>query len=282
MQQSLNRLWTLLLLAVVGIAPATAFAKEVPDRGPVAAQPAEPPPISVLENIDDGDQAPPTGLQLRGEALHEAALSYGARGGLARHTWEIMQQLHRNEGALNRTFDFSRLLVPVSSGLLMEPPIVSEADDASVVAERGQQAAVAEKIYRINQNARIITAARSWHAYLERDWGDVTPPPQSLLPEDDDERDEWREWVKEGWAAGYQQADDIFQADLDRLVHDFTGMVRYRTLLAQGIITAPYAVHEDRGVTGGGNEMRIGDEAVTITGASQLNPKAQRWTPAEQ
>jgi defect-in-organelle-trafficking protein DotC len=163
----------------------------------------------------------------------------------------------------------------------MEPPIVSEADDASVVNDRGQQAAVAERIYRINQNARIVTVPRTWHAYLERDWGDVTPPPQILLPQDDDERDIWREAVNEGWKEGYQQADDIFQSDLDRMVHDYTGMVRYRTLLAQGIITAPFAAHEDRGVTGGGNEMRVGDKSITITGASQLNPKAERWTPAD-
>ena len=45
-------------------------------------------------------------------------------------------------------------------------------------------------------------------------------------------------------------------------------MIRYRKLLAQGIVSAPYALQIDRGVTGGGDEMRIGDRAVTITGPS--------------
>jgi defect-in-organelle-trafficking protein DotC len=269
-------------LALLLIAPCAAQAKEVPDRLEPAAGPTVPPPtLNDLKEIDEGSDEPPTGLQLRQEALHEAAVSFGARGGLARRTWEIMQELRLHAAALDRTFDFSRLLVPVSSGLLMEPPIVSEADDASVVAERGQEAAVANKIYRINQNARIVTTPRNWRAYLERDWGDVTPPPSILLPQDDDERDEWTGWVEIGWREGYKQADDIFQADLDRLVRDFTGMVRYRSLLAQGIISAPYAAHQDRGVTGGGNEMRVGDQAITITGASQLNPNAMRWTPAD-
>jgi defect-in-organelle-trafficking protein DotC len=258
------------------------MAKEIPDRGPVAVEPGPPPKLDDLKEIDESsDSSAPIGLQLRQEALREAALSYGARGGLARHTYEIMQQLRKNAQALDKTFDFSQLLIPVSAGLLMEPPIVNEADDASVVADRGQQAAVADKIYRINQNARIVTAPRTWHAYLERDWGEVTPPPQILLPQDDDERDQWRDWVAQGWAAGYQQADDIFAEDLDRLTRDFTGMVRYRILLTQGIITAPYAALVDRGTTGGGNEMRVGDQAITITGTSQLNPRAAQWKPAD-
>ncbi len=272
----------ILLLALLAFLPVAAHAsKEIPDRTPPVDGPVPPPTLQDLKDVDEGADTAPTGLRLREEALHEAAVSFGARGGLARHTWEIMQALRTHEASLDATFDFRQLLVPVSSGLLMEPPIVSEADDASVVAERGQEAAVATKIYRINQNARIVTVPRNWRTYLERDWGNVTPPPTTLLPQDDDERDEWDEWVQVGWREGYQQADDIFQADLDRLVRDYTGMVRYRTLLAQGIISAPYAAHQDRGITGGGNEMRVGDQAITITGSSQLNPNAARWTPAD-
>ncbi len=278
---SMGKLFALGLAAIISLGPVGAMAKEVPDRGPVAIQPAPPPQLDDLKEIEQGIDTAPSGLQLREQALKEAALSFGARGGLARHTYEVMQQLKQNTAALDKTFDFGKLLVPVSSGLLMEPPIVNEADDASVVADRGQQAAIAEKIYRINQNARIVTAPRNWHAYLERDWGEVTPPPEILLPQDDDERDIWRKYVEIGWAEGYQQADDIFQADLDRLVRDFTGMVRYRSLLAQGTITAPYAALVDRGTTGGGNEMRVGDQAITITGTSQLNPRSGQWKPAD-
>ena len=271
----------LALVLALAMAPVLSHASEVPDREAPAQAPVPPPPLNALEEIDEGADTPPSGLQLRQEALKEAALSFGARGGLARHTWEIMQALRTHEVSLDHTFDFSQLLVPVSSGLDMEPPIVSEADDAAVVAERGQEAAVAQKIYRINQNARIVSTPRNWRTYLERDWGDVTPPPTLLLPQDDDERDQWRQNVLEGWKEGYQQADDIFQADLDRLVHDYTGMVRYRTLLAEGIITAPYAARQDRGVTGGGDEMRIGDQAITITGTSQLTPRSDRWMPGD-
>jgi defect-in-organelle-trafficking protein DotC len=100
------------------------------------------------------------------------------------------------------------------------------------------------------------------------------------LPKDDTERAAWRIFVKQGWAAGVVQAEDTFEADLDRLTEDFVGMVRYRELLAQRMISPPFAIADDRGVTGGGTEMRIGDRGVTITDKSALIPRSDQWTPA--
>lgn len=220
------------------------------------------------------------GLQIREDALKEASLSYGARAGLAARTFQIQRRLAEHEGNVSGIYNFGHLLIAAPSGLLIEPPVVTEAQKAVIVGSGGQSAAVADRVYRINRNARIVTAARNWRSYLERDWGKVDPPPQVLQPKNQHELDVWRKWLQLGWQEGIKQADDIFQADLDRLSTDYLGMIRYRELLAQGMITPPYASQEDRGVTGGGSEMRIGDRALTITGPSQLNPKSGRWITA--
>ena len=242
-----------------------------------------PPIISDLENqsvgVDDLKKDA-TGLQIRGDAMREAALSYGARGGLSFRTYQIQRRLAEYDTSLSKTFAFSRLLIAAPSGFLIEPPVVSEAERAVIVSNGGQDAAVADRIYRINRGARIVTAARDWHLYMERDWGKVDSPPSLLLPETDDERAQWIKYIREGWNAGVQQAEETFEADLDRMTNDFVGMVRYRELLAQNMISSPYAVADDRGVTGGGNEMRVGDRGVTITGQSVLIPRSEQWTPA--
>ena len=243
------------------------------------------PPPPVLRDLQEQStgvevKAEALGLQIRAEALREAALSYGARGGLAFRTFEIQRRLAEYDTSLSKTFSFPRLLVAAPSGLLLEPPIVSEAQRAVLVNSGGQAAAVADRIYRINRGARIVTAARNWRLYLERDWGRVEPPPSILLPKDSDERAHWREWIREGWNAGVQQAEETFEADLDRMTSDFIGMVRYRELLAQGMISPPYTLADDRGITGGGSEMRIGDRGVEITGQSALIPRSNVWTPA--
>lgn len=256
-------------------------APQMPDP---AGGPSPPPPLVVdLQDLaSTGDETKPdqVGLQIRADALREAALSYGARGGLASRTFQIQRRLAEYDTSLSRAFNFSRLLIAAPSGLLIEPPVVSEAQRAVLVNAGGQAAAVADRIYRINRVARIVTASRNWRLYLERDWGRVDPPPGLLLPRDDTERAEWRQWIKEGWNAGVTQAEETFEADLDRLTNDFIGMVRYRELLAQGMISPPFALNEDRGVTGGGAEMRVGDRGVAITGPSALIPRSDQWTPA--
>lgn len=260
------------------------FSAQAQEMTPTEASPP-PPVLTELQEQATGDAPEKTdvmGLQIRNDALREAALSYGARGGLAYRTFEIQRRLAEQEGSLDKVYDFTRLLIAAPSGLLIEPPIVSEAQRAVLVNKGGQEAAVADRVYRINQSARIVTAPRNWRLYMERDWGRVDPPPALLLPRDEEERAIWRELVQEGWNAGIVQAEETFEADLDRLTNDLVGMVRYRELLAQGMISPPYAMHEDRGVTGGGSEMRVGDRGVTITGPSVLIPRSQTWTAAPQ
>jgi defect-in-organelle-trafficking protein DotC len=252
---------------------------------PQAFQGLEPPPsLESLQKIEAPEKTDKNEVayQIRRDAMREAALSYGARGGLAQRTYEIRQHLYRYENPLTRTFDFRALLIPAPSGLVIEPPIVNEAENALLIKNEGQTAGVSDRVIKIGARARIVSAPRTWRNYLERDWGTVEPPARVLLPSSDEERKAWGAWVAEGWKEGYAQGDDIFQADLDKLVRDFNGMVRYRQLLAQAMISQPFAVLEDRGVTGGGVEMRIGDRAVQITGPAQLQPRSELWTPAER
>lgn len=216
-------------------------------------------------------------LDIRKEAQREAALSFGARGGLAKRNYEIMQSLSGHENALDRVFDFGQLLIKAPSGMSIEPPIIREASQALTVVEDGIEAAVSDKIYNISENAKITTAPRNWRQYLQQDWSEVSPPPSILWPRNAEEEARWALWVSEGWESGYNQAESMFESNLNRLQADFTGMVRYKMLLAKGLVSSPYALHEDRGVTGGGNEMRIGDRAMRITGPSQFNTSSEDW-----
>lgn len=222
-------------------------------------------------------------IDMRRDAQREAALSYGARGGLAKRNFQILERLGGYERVLDRVFDFRPLLVKAPSGLLIEPPIVKESLDAMVITEGGVEAAVADQVLKINQQAKIVPTARNWRQYLVLFYdSEIAPPPRVLWPKNKEEQANWNTWIKEGWDAGFLQADDAFEAGLNQLVADYDGMVRYRMLLAQGKISQPYALHEDRGVTGGGGEMRVGDRALRITGPSQFLTGGELWKPADR
>lgn len=247
-----------------------------------------PPKLGILLDVPDApkfgkkaekDEMP---LDIRRDALEEAAISYGARGGLSMRTWEIRKELALRDRYLDDVFDFNQLLIKAPSGFLIEPPVVSESINATLIGTGGQQAAVSDKIYNIIANVKIVSISRSWRTYLERQWSEVEPPPNILYPRNKKEREDWERNVAKGWELGFQQANEIFEDDLNRLLADFRGMVRYRMLLAQGMISAPYALQTDRGVTGGGEEMRIGDRAIEITGVPQLLSGADEWQPANR
>ncbi len=237
---------------------------------------------AVASSISDDPLNGEMALDMRREAQKEAALSYGARGGLAKRNFEIMESMQGFDRALDRVFNFRALLIKAPSGMLIEPPIIKESDKALVIADAGDEAAVADKVFDINKKAKIVSAPRDWRGYLVQTWSQVPPPPRVLWPKTPKEQADWSTWIAQGWDAGVGQADQIFEANVNQLVADYNGMVRYRMLLAQEMISAPYAMHEDRGVTGDENQMRVGDRAVRITGPSQFLTKAELWKPADQ
>lgn len=252
-----------------------------------------PPPLMQLESIEggmapvktldaDGNENKGFAFDMRNAAIKEAALSYGARGGLAWRTYHIRNELETRATQMDKTFDFRQLLIPAPSSLLIEPPIISENVNGLIIEGTGQDAAVSDRVYEIIRNARIVSAPRHWRNYLERDWGDVTAPPEILRPITKEEREKWVQWVRDGWQKGIDQADEIFADDLNQLSADYNGMVRYRLLLAQGMVSPPYALMVDRGITGGGDKMRVGDRQVTITGKPEFVPGTERWQPASR
>lgn len=272
--------------ALFGKAP-----KEVKEQDPADPDIPVPPTIEQLQqveasfgqNISDDVVDKKESLDMRRDSQREAALSYGARGGLAKRSYQVLEELKAYEPTLDQVFNFRALLIRAPSGLLIEPPMIRESLDTLVITEGGNEAAVADQILKINKQAKIVTAPRDWRTYLNLNYAaDIPPPPRILWPKNSKEQSSWNTWVKQGWREGYEQGEQIFQMQLAQLVADYSGMVRYRMLLAEGKISQPYALQEDRGVTGGRNEMRVGDRALRITGPSQFLTGSDLWKPADR
>ncbi|HNQ91913.1 MAG TPA: type IV secretory system conjugative DNA transfer family protein, partial [Alphaproteobacteria bacterium] len=155
-------------------------------------------------------------IDIRREALKEAALSFGARGGLAARSYEIKKELDTRSAYMDKVFDFRQLLIAAPSGFMMEPPIISESLNSLLIENDGQSAAVSDAIYRIHENVKIVSAPRNWRTYLERGWGAVEDPPEILRPKNDEERRFWRETVAQGWKEGYSQGSEVFEGDLNK------------------------------------------------------------------
>jgi defect-in-organelle-trafficking protein DotC len=252
-------------------------------RADDASTPKEPPSLEWLQDYSSSKAPDSSDNDIRRAGLQDAALSFGIRGGLSHRTWELSKIVGQYERQLDASFDFHALQMAAPGGLLVDLPVVTEGQGAVEFKAGRQIAAVSDRNLVLQENVHLTDSTRSWSDYISLAWNEtIDPPDPLLLPKDADERERFRQWVAQGWKIGIEQANDIFYESVDRLVRDFVGKVRYRELLAQRMVSAPYVDMTDRGVTGGGNKLQIGDRQISITGAPALDNHPDRWTPALQ
>jgi len=211
---------------------------------------------------------------IRKDALREAATTLGARGALAFRSRHIDEQLKKQSDYLNQIFNFNRLLL--TNNVL--PPVLVQAND-SINVDNSDTIRTAQKVYKIISKARFVSTAPTWRDYLWLSYKKPNLPSSALLPRNQKEADFWNKYFKIGWAKGLVQANDIFADNLNRLKRDYLGMLLYRKLLAEGMISSPKIAKADLGVTGNANELRIHDEVARITAHSALQPDSQKWKP---
>lgn len=209
---------------------------------------------------------------LRIKALQDTAMSLGAQGGLARTSEEINASLLKDRWYLETIFNFNGMML--SHGVL--PPVLVEGDNSLNLADPNT-IRISDRTYKIVEQARFATTPPNWRDYLWMDYSQPELPNKFLLPRDDEERDIWRKAIRLGWEKGVQQARDIFQQNLARLKRDFQGMLLYRKLLQQHMVSAPYVSKTNLGVTGSGDDMRINDQVLRITELPKLQTDSDHW-----
>ncbi len=213
--------------------------------------------------------------KIRLEGIKEAALGYGARSGLARRSYEIVQVLYNNQELLDRVFNFNALIL---DGNVM-PPVLSEAHNALKQPD-GDTVRIADAVYRIEKQASFVTTPPSWREYLVREYRyAVDVPADLLLPKSDGEKKVWQQYMQLGWDTGVRQANAIFEQSLNRLERDFKGIILYRSLLSKGMIGKPYVAESNLGVTGDGSSMSVNDRIFRITAKPALETNPAVWKP---
>ena len=214
----------------------------------------------------------------RASAMRAAAVSYGARAGLAHRGWEIGRMLEGQAAQLSSIYRFRDLLLD-EGGFRVLPPVASETRRAFRLGRGGAEAATARRVVRIVSAERLVSAPPDWRDYLVREWPPAEPPVSVLFPRSDDERDRWRRWIREGWGKGVALADDVFSADLDRLSRDFEGIVLWRRLNLARMATAPSVTLDDAPVSGGGRVLRIDESFAKLGSPARLVPVPSEWRP---
>jgi defect-in-organelle-trafficking protein DotC len=136
---------------------------------------------------------------------------------------------------------------------------------------------IADRNYQILHQAKFVTSPPTWRDYLWMDYNAPETPDKSLLPKNNTEQIIWVKYIDEGWEAGLLQATIIFKENISRLKRDYEGMIRYRRLLAQNMVSAPFVATMDLGITGNGSNMTVNDRVLRITAFPTLQADGSQW-----
>ena len=241
-----------------------------------------PPPDleALLEAEEPREAADDDGLsgEMRSSAMRAAALTFGSRAGLARRGWEIAAMLERHAQKLSAVYRF-RSLTMRKDGFTVVPPVLAQTDRAFRLERSGRRAAGAERILRIVEPERIVSAVPHWRDYLVREWPEADLPAAVLFPRSEAEAARWRRWLREGWKHGTALADDIFAADLDRLNRVFEGLVQWRRANLAGMVSAPSLETERIAVSGDGRLVRIGETLARLGPPARFELRPGEWKP---
>ena len=228
-----------------------------------------------LENLSADDTAVASAYEVGGirtKAIEDTAMSLGAQGGLAWASTEINKRLEKDKWYLETIYNFNGMML--SHGIL--PPVLEEGDN-SLNQDDPNTIRISDKTYLIVQQARFATTPPNWREYIWLPFNKPEMPNKVLLPRNSDERRLWAKSIRIGWERGIVQAYNIFQQDLARLKRDYKGMILYRKLLQQHMISAPYVSKTELGVTGDGTDMRINDQVLRITELPKLQTDSSNW-----
>jgi len=228
-----------------------------------------------LQGLHDSGAKITVGISaMRQQVLQNTAMTLAAQAALAARSTQINAILEKNDATLRAVFNFQGLVL---SNNVLPPVLIESRDELNLADDRSIR--LSDRTYEILEQAKFITAPPTWRDYLEMHYSPPPVPGNALLPRDASESVIWHQYIDRGWEEGIRQADAIFSANLSRLKREFVGMVLYRKLLAQKMVSPPYVARTQLGITGSGSALRINDQVLRITALPELQSDASRWQP---
>lgn len=249
-----------------------------PASGPRHGDPTE--LAGLLEMIGTATDKEKTAVQLmRPKAIREAARLVTFQTAMSWRYGQLLEETERYSAIMDTAFNFAPLMLTQGEALIM-PPQIARAG-ASMRIEDGATATAAKTTYELLEPARYIAVVPNWREFLMADeFPSPEEPNPALLPKNTEERAIWRAAVREAWAQGLAEADQLYADNVSRMARSYRGVMLYHLLTAQHLLSRVNTASSDLGTRrfDNGNKLNIGQKVYRITAPSAFTvaPAASR------
>ncbi|MCA1785129.1 MAG: type IV secretion system DotC family protein [Desulfobacteraceae bacterium] len=211
---------------------------------------------------------------LRFSAIAEAGTMLGIQTAVKHRHEQINETLESIASELDAMYDFSALLEHDGR---VQPPIITEVQNALQIKSAAESIS-SQVVYKIIQDAKIVSTPPNWRSYLLKSFTAIEDVNPILLPRTDAEQRVWSRSVEKGWHQGVKQAERVFDANLSILQRDYLGLLTYKHLALQNIISVPMVAEGELGIKIRNKTMDVDQRVFRITGDTSFN-KEDKWKP---
>ena len=236
-----------------------------PASGPRKGEPGE---LAKLLEMKGTDTREKTAVQLmRPSAIQEAARLVTFQTAIEWRYRQLVVQTEAHSAVMDTAFNFSPLMLTQGEALIM-PPLLARAG-ASMRIEDGATATAAKTTYELLEPARYIAVVPNWREFLMADdFPEPEQPNPAVLPRTAEERAIWRTAVREAWAQGLAEADQLYADNVSRMARSYHGVMLYHLLTAQHLLSRINTASADLGIRASDNKLNIGQKVYRITAPS--------------
>lgn len=246
---------------------------------PVAAAPADPAPLARIKAAEPpvgaGDESEGSFSGIRDKSIRQAVYTYAVQEAVHWRYQQILKEIDAVSTQLDRVFDFS--VVALDQGRVL-PPVITQAGK-TWKALSSTASETSRKTFEIRRPARVISNPPTWRRYLIQDYPAGEKPHPALYPRDDEEQAIWDAAAERGWQNGYAFAMQLYNTNLNRLKRDFNGMILFKRLVNQNIISVPRSARNEPRIVVNGETLEIGKRLFRITLPSSWQ-ETGKWQPA--
>ena len=235
-----------------------------PASGPRKGEPGE--LTELLEMKGENPKENTTVKLMRPSAIRDAAQIVTFQTAMA---WRYRQLVARTEAynaIMDTAFNFGPLMLTQGDALIM-PPLLARAG-ASMRIENAGTATTAKTTYELLEPAQYIAIVPNWRTFLMMDdFPKPETPNPAVLPKNMEERAIWRAAVREAWAQGLTEADQLYADNVSRMARSYHGVMLYHLLTAQHLLSRVNTASADLGMhaSDNGNKLNIGQKVYRIT-----------------
>jgi hypothetical protein len=153
---------------------------------------------------------------------------------------------------------------------LIQPPVLTRSG-ASLRIEKPDTATSAETAYELLEPARFVPFAPHWREFLmEKGFPEPEKPNPAVLPKNEQERAIWRAAVREAWAQGLVEADQLYADNVARMARQYRGIMLYHLLTAQRLLSKVGTAAAPIPMNASDSKLYIGQHVYRITAPSRF------------